>query len=158
MHDPSSPLELQTISIFGASDQRGWAIEITGLVHTPAALGHDRRKILHFNVTRNPNALWVVQQWREAWATMGTTAAQLFPDKTISARIWGCLSAHKSLNPNNRAQDGSVWETAAVSPTPQLRPTRSAFCATTLATTFGRFGPSRHPLKHWGFLQIENWH
>src|SRR5467141_2967883 len=30
--------------------------------------GHDRRKILHFNVTRNPNALWVVQQLREAWA------------------------------------------------------------------------------------------
>ena len=25
---------------------------------------HDRRKILHFNVTRNPHALWVVQQLR----------------------------------------------------------------------------------------------
>jgi hypothetical protein len=31
-------------------------------------IGHDRRKILHFNVTRNPHALWVVQQLREAWA------------------------------------------------------------------------------------------
>ena len=31
-------------------------------------IGHDRRKILHFNVTRNPNTLWVVQQLREAWA------------------------------------------------------------------------------------------
>ena len=31
-------------------------------------IGHDRRKILHFNVSRNPNALWVVQQLREAWA------------------------------------------------------------------------------------------
>ena len=31
-------------------------------------IGHHRRKILHFNVTRNPNALWVVQQLREAWA------------------------------------------------------------------------------------------
>jgi hypothetical protein len=30
-------------------------------------ISHDRRKILHFNVTRNPNALWVVQQLREAW-------------------------------------------------------------------------------------------
>jgi putative transposase len=31
-------------------------------------IGHDRRKILHFNVTANPHALWVVQQLREAWA------------------------------------------------------------------------------------------
>jgi transposase InsO family protein len=31
-------------------------------------ISHDRRRILHFNVTRNPNALWVVQQLREAWA------------------------------------------------------------------------------------------
>ena len=31
-------------------------------------IGHDRRKILHFNVTRNAHALWVVQQLREAWA------------------------------------------------------------------------------------------
>lgn len=29
---------------------------------------HDRRKILRFNVTRNPNAFWVAQQLREAWA------------------------------------------------------------------------------------------
>ena len=31
-------------------------------------IGHDRRKILHFNVTRNPNTLWIIQQLREAWA------------------------------------------------------------------------------------------
>ena len=31
-------------------------------------IGHERRKILHFHVTRNPYALWVVQQLREAWA------------------------------------------------------------------------------------------
>jgi hypothetical protein len=31
-------------------------------------IGHTRRKILQFNVTRNPNALWVVHQLREAWA------------------------------------------------------------------------------------------
>src|SRR6266849_5233707 len=31
-------------------------------------IGHDRRKILHFNVTRHPTSLWVVQQLREAWA------------------------------------------------------------------------------------------
>jgi len=38
-----------------------------GLLYCFFVIGHDRRKILRFNVTRNPNALWIVQQMREAW-------------------------------------------------------------------------------------------
>jgi len=38
-----------------------------GLLYCFFVIGHDRRKILRFNVTRNPNALWMVQQMREAW-------------------------------------------------------------------------------------------
>jgi putative transposase len=30
-------------------------------------IGHDRRRILHHNVTRNPNSLWVALQLRETW-------------------------------------------------------------------------------------------
>jgi putative transposase len=39
-----------------------------GVLYCFFVIGHDRRKIQHFNVTRNPNALWIVQQLREAWA------------------------------------------------------------------------------------------
>src|SRR6202163_886302 len=39
-----------------------------GVLYCFFVISHDGRKILHFNVTRNPNALWVVQQLREAWA------------------------------------------------------------------------------------------
>jgi len=39
-----------------------------GVLYCFFVIGHDRRKILRFSVTRNPNALWVVQQLREAWA------------------------------------------------------------------------------------------
>ena len=39
-----------------------------GVLYCFFVIGHDRRKILHFNVTRNPNAFWIVQQLREAWA------------------------------------------------------------------------------------------
>jgi putative transposase len=39
-----------------------------GVLYCFFVIGHDRRKILHFNVTRNPHALWVVQQLREAWS------------------------------------------------------------------------------------------
>jgi putative transposase len=30
-------------------------------------IGHDRRRILHFNVTRHPTSFWIVQQLREAF-------------------------------------------------------------------------------------------
>ena len=39
-----------------------------GVLYCFFVIGHDWRKILHCNVTRNPHALWVVQQLREAWA------------------------------------------------------------------------------------------
>src|ERR1700730_1962971 len=38
-----------------------------GVLYCFFVIGHDRRKILRCNVTRNPNALWIVQQMREAW-------------------------------------------------------------------------------------------
>jgi putative transposase len=38
-----------------------------GVLYCFFVIGHDRRKILRFNVTRNPNALWIVQQLRESW-------------------------------------------------------------------------------------------
>jgi putative transposase len=38
-----------------------------GVLYCFFVIGHERRKILRFNVTRNPSALWIVQQMREAW-------------------------------------------------------------------------------------------
>lgn len=38
-----------------------------GVLYCFFVIGHDRRKILRFNVTRNPTAFWIVQQMREAW-------------------------------------------------------------------------------------------
>ena len=38
-----------------------------GVLYCFFVIGHDRRKILCCNVTRNPNALWIVQQMRGAW-------------------------------------------------------------------------------------------
>jgi len=38
-----------------------------GALYCFFVIGHDRRKILHYNVTRQPNALWIVLQLREAW-------------------------------------------------------------------------------------------
>ena len=38
-----------------------------GILYGFFVIGHDRRRILHHNVTRNPNALWVGLQLHEAW-------------------------------------------------------------------------------------------
>src|SRR6266404_3355443 len=38
-----------------------------GVLYCFFVIGHDRRRILHFNVTQHPTSLWVVQQLREAF-------------------------------------------------------------------------------------------
>jgi putative transposase len=38
-----------------------------GVLYCYFVLSHVRRKVLRCNVTRNPSALWIVQQMREAW-------------------------------------------------------------------------------------------
>jgi putative transposase len=49
-----------------------------GILYCFFVIGHDRRKILRFNVTRNPSAPWIVQQMREAWPYMPTHRFLLF--------------------------------------------------------------------------------
>lgn len=38
-----------------------------GVLYGFFIIGHDRRRILHFNVTRHPTSAWIVQQLREAF-------------------------------------------------------------------------------------------
>ena len=38
-----------------------------GVLYCFFIIGHDRRRILHFNVTRHPTSTWIVQQLREAF-------------------------------------------------------------------------------------------
>src|SRR5271156_4543319 len=38
-----------------------------GVLYCFFVIGHDRRRILHFNVTKHPTNLWVVQQLRESF-------------------------------------------------------------------------------------------
>ena len=42
-------------------------------IHVFVAISHDRRKILHFAVTANPNSQWAIQQLRETFAFDETT-------------------------------------------------------------------------------------
>jgi hypothetical protein len=38
-----------------------------GVLHCFFIIAHDRRRVLHFNVTRHPNSAWISQRLREAF-------------------------------------------------------------------------------------------
>jgi len=38
-----------------------------GVLYCFFVIGHDRRRVLHFNVTRHPTSAWTIQQLREAF-------------------------------------------------------------------------------------------
>jgi transposase InsO family protein len=38
-----------------------------GILYCFFVIDHNRRKVLHFNVTRNPNSFWVALQLRQTW-------------------------------------------------------------------------------------------
>jgi len=72
-----------------------------GVLYCFFVIGHDRRKILHFNVTRNPNALWVVQQLRETWAYKEPHRFLLFDRRKVWSRSgFGCEGHGKPANPH----------------------------------------------------------
>jgi hypothetical protein len=41
-----------------------------GVLHCFFVIDHNRRNILHLNVTQHPNALWVALQLRPTWGDM----------------------------------------------------------------------------------------
>src|SRR5438132_7034726 len=68
-----------------------------GIVNCFFVIGHDRRRILRFNVTRNPNALWIVQQMREAWPYAPTHRFLLFDhDSKSGSDVVPAVSATRS--------------------------------------------------------------
>ena len=66
-----------------------------GVLYCFFVISHDRRKILRCNVTRNPSALWIVQQVREAWPYTSTPKFLLFdPDSKFG---WEVVSTVRKL-------------------------------------------------------------
>src|SRR3989475_2093347 len=72
-------------------------------------ISHDRRRILHFNVTKHPTSLWIVQQLREAFPFGSAPRFVLFDrDAQNGLEI---LAAVRSLRVNRiRASFESPWQ------------------------------------------------
>jgi putative transposase len=80
-----------------------------GVLYCFFVIGHDRRKILHFNVTRNPNALWIGRQLREAWAYQQPHRFLLFDrDAKVGADV---VSVVRDMGSEpTRAALGCPWQ------------------------------------------------
>lgn len=49
-----------------------------GVIYCFFVIGHDRRRILHFNVTKHPSSMWIVQQLRQAFPFDSTPRFLIF--------------------------------------------------------------------------------
>lgn len=72
-------------------------------------ISHDRRQILHFNVTRHPTSSWVIQQLREAFPFEAAPKFLIFDrDSKFSAEV---AAAVRSLNVSPvRTSVESPWQ------------------------------------------------
>ena len=72
-------------------------------------IGHGRRTILHFNVTRHPTSDWVVQQLREAFPDAGQYRYVILDhDSIFDADVVGFLKA-TGLMPKRTSVQGP-WQ------------------------------------------------
>jgi len=80
-----------------------------GVLYCFFVISHDRRKIVHFNVTRNPNALGIIQQLREAWAHQQPHRFLLLDrDAKFGAKV---VSAAREIGSKpTRTALGSPWQ------------------------------------------------
>ena len=77
-------------------------------------IGHDRRRILHFNVTKGPSAMWIAQQLREAFPFEAAPRFLIFdrdakygtevPATVRSMRIWSVRTSFQSPWQNGIAE------------------------------------------------------
>jgi putative transposase len=59
-----------------------------GVLYCFFVIGHDRRRILHFNVTRHPTSSWIVQQLRQAFPFDSTPRFLIFDrDKKYGSEV-----------------------------------------------------------------------
>jgi hypothetical protein len=59
-----------------------------GVIYCFLVIGHDRRRLLHFNVTRHPTSSWIVQQLRQAFPFESTPRFLIFGrDRTYGFEV-----------------------------------------------------------------------
>jgi putative transposase len=68
-----------------------------GMLYCFFIIGHNRRRVLHFHVTRHPTSLWVVRQLREAFPYWDCSPIH---DLGPRCQVWGRGSCRDSVDGN----------------------------------------------------------
>jgi putative transposase len=72
-------------------------------------ISHDRRRILHFNVTPHPTSFWIVQQLRETFPFECSTKHLILDrDKKYGSEVWAAIQSLR-INPV-RTSFQSPWQ------------------------------------------------
>ena len=79
------------------------------LLYVWFALDHGRRRILHFNVTANPSARWVIQQLREAFPDHSTHRYLILDNDAIFSAEVARTVARFGIHPRRTALQ-SPWQ------------------------------------------------
>jgi transposase InsO family protein len=80
-----------------------------GLLHCSFIISHDRRRILHFNVTKHPTSLWIVQQMREAFLYRSGTRFLIFDRDSKYGLEVACAVRSMAIRPV-RTSFESPWQ------------------------------------------------
>jgi hypothetical protein len=72
-------------------------------------INHDRRRILHFNVTRHPRSIWIVQQLREAFPYRSSPRFLIFDRDAKYGREVACAVQSMAIRPV-RTSFESPWQ------------------------------------------------
>jgi putative transposase len=79
------------------------------LLYVWLAIDHGRRRVLHFNVTQNPTARWVVQQLRDALPDETSHRFLIFDNDAIFSAEVACSIERFGIWPSRTALR-SPWQ------------------------------------------------
>ena len=79
------------------------------LLYVWFAIDHGRRRVLHFNVTTNPTAAWVIQQLREAFPGESAHDSLIYDNDAIFSKKVTKAIEHFGMEPK-RTSLRSPWQ------------------------------------------------
>jgi hypothetical protein len=102
-----------------------------GVLYCFFVIGHDRRRILHVNVTKHPASGWIIQQLREAFPFEASHKYLIFDrDQKFGFEVIAAVKSHQDHSQANFIPKSMAeWHRGAVGGKLSTRPAGPHCCA-----------------------------